>query len=736
LLQLNTGAEPEIIAFDPHHDNRWHEYSIPAQTHLLIKELKLKPGMGPGTATVDWVEFSILKVSPLRITSVVASGLVARVDAVNVSTLAAHIAFPEIRTVAPQEKISIRFALPADSGRFEATTLRLAVSGHPDWTRTVITAPAKPDPDAFALVAGSVTMRVAPDGSGAHIYRNKSLVATAAFCVRDRQIVRFERVTAEPGVARFRDAHGDLEIRSDGDSFLIHIRSDGDVEGPVVRVLGDLSEAVFPGLEYLGAGDRSSSDRDVIGPEQDRFAPDPFLVTTPLIACVTNKISLALAWNDTSLHPTFASPDTIDGRADEHRFSLRGKNIAATIRMTSDRLPGLIEWAFSQRPWPDPEPGRSNAARAALSVFALRDGRLRHKDGWSADSRPWSAQAEHADLASSLWRVTGQIPATVPVVPGGSPLRNDSIYFITGRAGEWRAMRTGEINAMHRQHQLNGGFRVKDKSGKARAMTPGELAFDAFRYLQFARYTGDAKVRGFGLDALRATRGFTVPAGGQTWELGTETPDALAAAYLIYSNVLAFEVSGDREFLSEARRWAWAGSMFVYTWGRYPEMKYAVVPAFGASSRRGPVWFGRPVPWVSSILGRAFVALSAYDPTTDWKRVATGIAAAVDATRPSSGPYEGCLPDVYRLDDHRSEAPYINPGPLVSLECALAGQPDELDAVVLDGQTVAAPFSITIESQHVVIHAPRGTAYQYLLNGVEQNIASSSGADRVDVGPH
>ena len=97
-----------------------------------------------------------------------------------------------------------------------------------------------------------------------------------------------------------------------------------------MRALGLLEQGLLAGVEHLGRGERSSSDIDIHGPEHIRFAPDPFHVTMPLMSFVTELGSVAMNWTETSLQPTFAAPNFVDGTPD-HRMSLRGRSIEASI---------------------------------------------------------------------------------------------------------------------------------------------------------------------------------------------------------------------------------------------------------------------------------------------------------------------------------------------------------------------------------------------------------------------
>src|SRR5208283_3669318 len=98
-----------------------------------------------------------------------------------------------------------------------------------------------------------------------------------------------------------------------GDEVSARIESDGPCEGPVLRAFGSLEQGLLPGLEYLAAGEHSSSSLDIETEEHIRFAPDPMKVTMPLMAFVTDAGMTAMTWRDMSLHPVFATPNFLDG---------------------------------------------------------------------------------------------------------------------------------------------------------------------------------------------------------------------------------------------------------------------------------------------------------------------------------------------------------------------------------------------------------------------------------------
>ena len=92
--------------------------------------------------------------------------------------------------------------------------------------------------------------------------------------------------------------------------------------GPMLRV-GDgafgskKNFALFPGLEYLGSDEASSSERDAAPPINLRLVPHPYKITIPLMAVEYNKCLVALLWDaqekwdgeHDTLSAIFASPN-------------------------------------------------------------------------------------------------------------------------------------------------------------------------------------------------------------------------------------------------------------------------------------------------------------------------------------------------------------------------------------------------------------------------------------------
>lgn len=88
---------------------------------------------------------------------------------------------------------------------------------------------------------------------------------------------------------------------------------------------GDKKAALFPGLEWLVAGESSSSTLDIDPPNNLRTTPHPLKVTTPLMAVATDGAVVGVQWNFTGNGPRpsarFSSPNWLDGQ-DNHLLAL------------------------------------------------------------------------------------------------------------------------------------------------------------------------------------------------------------------------------------------------------------------------------------------------------------------------------------------------------------------------------------------------------------------------------
>jgi len=760
-------------SFTIEHDGKWHEYEVALAVRGKVKGLRLDPGTGDGKLEVDWIRVHEGGPHPLEICRLEAPPAL--------RTGGPDIIRAHVRNHGRQEmafsaggrqynvaggKTVIVPVKPAGRAPFETCTVEVQAQGLPPVRRTtVLWRPevkaewirlesrfatvqwAGKDRDLTAMIAREevLSVHVARDGSGAAIFLNKKLIAYVAPLVWHGA----EASGSAPGIPKLAVAESSAEqVRFTGDGLKVrialekgeiefHLDSARLVEGPVIRAVGSLEQGLFAGLEYLGKGERSSSKLDIETADHLRFAPDPLKVTMPLMTFLTDRSAVAMTWKDMSLTATYATPNFFDGTAD-HRMSLRGRKIHATLLVREAALEGTILWAVKRMGGLPalPKPPRSRAEQWKLALAAI-NGSIRGKGGWGHCAEPRWPRHPYADIASTLWRLTGQVPQLERIVPGGAHVPNDAIFFVTGRAAEWLPVRKRQADGLIAAQGKDGSFRYTGKPqyrrGHFEDTSSGWCAFRARLLLEFARVTGDETALAAGLKTLEYMRRFRTPRGAQTWELSLHTPDVLASANLVWSYVRGYELTGQREYLGQARRWALSGVPFVYLWGRYPIMKYASVPVYGATNFRAPLWIGRPVQWCGGVYAYAVALLAEHDRMLDWERLARGILIAGEQMQYPDGRLIGCLPDVFHLSSQQRAGPSINPCALAGLRMVLDGEVDSL-SVATDGKhRIASPFRVQIIEGHpkARIQAKKGTKYQVLIDGRKIVNVESKGVDEV-----
>ncbi len=731
--QIRPGQSVSFPLLD---DGQWHECEALLDVAGSLVQLRLDPGTAPGRVEVAWIELCSARHYPLVIermsTTPNAIGLALRNrsdDPVTVTCGGQNTAIESGKTV----EVSLK---APGAEPFALVPLAVKVQGFGDLQRKVVV--HRPADTGNWLACGAkeapVRVLVAPDGSGAHILRDgKQVAVIAPLVMDDAGIVRFHVAGQQPGSLRLHAEGCEVSLAVAGDEVRIAIEAGRSVEGPVVRPLGALVQGLFAGLEYLGRGERSSSKLDIETDEHLRFAPDVLKVTLPLMACVTDQAAVALAWQDMTLQPTFACPNFVDGMPDEQRMSLRGARIEAVVRVSGGSVEEAIQWAVRRSGLPPvPAAPRDATAQTALNVAAIR-GPIAGPGGWGHCAEEKWARQPFADVASALFWATGEVPQLDRLVPGGAHVRNDAIYFVSGRAKQWLELRRREVRGAIAAQKADGSFRYKGdyQRGHFEDTASGYCARPATTLLECARLTGDDEALQAGLKALEFMKRFQVPRGAQTWELSLHTPDVLASAYLVWAYVRGYELTGRAEYLAEARRWALSGIPFVYLWGRYPTMLYTTPPVYGATNYRSPNWIGLPVQWCGGVYAYALTLLAAHDATVDWRHLARGIYVAAQQVQYPDGPLAGCLPDIFVLTTQRRDGPSINPSAVLSLQLRLEGKLDAL-AVATDGKhRVTAPFPVEIRGGEAVIQGQAGLDYEVLIDGRVVEVKASRGRDLV-----
>jgi hypothetical protein len=727
-------SERKSAHFDLVHDGKWHEYLIRLDAREAVTRLRLDPGTAPGEIEVDAIGLHRAMLHPLEIVQVETGEYDVAADVRNHSDddLSARIAGQPL-TIGGKQTSRVRLGAPGEAP-FASVPVVVQSQDLPTIERTVFLHRPQARGDWLTRESDGVTLRVARDGSGARIETGGSLVAVIAPLVHREGVIPKLKLEEKGDTLVFRGEGVVVTLAMDAGEVSVSIDSEVPCEGPVLRALGYLEQGLFAGLEYLGKGERSSSELDIETDERIRFAPDPLKVTMPLMACVTNRGAAAMTWTDMALQPVFATPNFFDGTPD-HRMSLRGTKIEATILVRLVPLEETILWAVRKHGLPPlPEPPRDREAQWKLCLASI-NGPIKGEGGWGhCAERRWTRRP-HADMASTIWRLTGEAPTMTEIAGAGSHIRNDTIYFVTSRVDEWLQRKRGEVEGIIRSQKEDGSFRYEGKyqRGHFEDTASGFCAQRAMVLLDYAWITGDLAALDAGTRTLEYMKRFRTPRGAQTWELSLHTPDILASGRLVWAYVRGYELTGNEEYLARARSWALTGVPFVYLWGRYPTMVYATIPVYGATNWRAPNWIGLPVQWCGSVYAYALGLLAPYDQTLDWKRLARGILIAAEQMQYPDGKLVGCLPDIFDLPAQRRAGPSINPCALVSLRMLLDGEVDFLSVAADAGHRVAAPFPVTIREGKAYVRAERGVDYQVLVDGQRIVDIKSQGTDVISL---
>jgi hypothetical protein len=725
-------AEERSAHFRLEHDGQWHDYSVMLDARGTVTRLRFDPGGAPGRIEVERITLLRARWHPLEITQVEQARGEVRAEVRNHGAERLEFAAGG-KSFALDGGKTVSVAVPAPGAKpFEAVAILLESKGLPPIRRTVYV--YNPDAKGDWATAGGkeLTVQAARDGSGARLEMDWKIVAIIAPIVsRGGEPVTLA-YAGDAGAVRFRGDGVTAALAVTGSEVAVSIESDKTVEGPAVRAVGPLEAGLFAGLEYLSRGEKSSSTLDIETPDHLRYAPDLLKVTMPLMVCVTDRAAVAVTWKDMSLQPVYATPNFFDGAAD-HRMALRGHRIEATLLARRAPIEDAILWAVRKQGLPPlPTPPRDREAQVKLALAAL-NGPIKGEGGWGHCAEPSWKRQPFADIASTIWRLTGEAPPLERLVPGGAHVRNDAIYFATGRAAEWLRTRSGQAKGTMAAQQPDGSFRYdgKYRQGHYEDTASGFCAQHAMTLLDYAWLTGDAAALEAGTKTLDYMKRFQVPRGAQVWELSLHTPDILASAYLVWSYVRGYELTGQKEYLAEARRWALSGVPFVYLWDSKPIMRYATIPVYGATNWRAPNWMGLPVQWCGGVYAYALTLLAPHDKTLDWAQLARGILVSGEQQEAPEGKYVGCLPDSFDLGAQRRQGPFINPCGLMSLRLALDGELDSLAVAAEGGHRILAPFPVKIEGGKAVVRARKGAAYQVLIDGKKIVDVKSEGVDSI-----
>ena len=495
------------------------------------------------------------------------------------------------------------------------------------------------------------------------------------------------------------------------------------------------TQGLFCGLEYL-ENEPSSSEADIIGPESKRQVPDTLKITLPLMAIAAQERYVGLLWQpDPNLCAVFDSPDRLFGSAGhvmgvlfpgsdrENREEgnllpyvgvLVRSNQTLVLHATiiggqgASVVPAVQQYVALRGLPPLPAPVPDAAGYFHLAAHSWLDSQIRsnalfrHAD-WpgftpqpAADAAVWMRwlAGQTADLALQT-QLSNTATAAIERVP---QVQFDNSYQIghvqyplpglvfnaaDANANQAQAAARGLLPRFQPDgtvlYQPAPGGTDYGKTHYAPDAN-GYTATDLLSLLENAAFAGDRALLNTGLRYLRALGKFrnTVPRGAQTWEVPLHTPDILASAKLLRCYTLGYELTGDADYLEQARYWAWTGVPFVYL---VPPTDgavglYATIPVFGATAWVGS-WFGVPVQWCGLVYADALNRFAQYDPSGPWRQIADGIAASgIQQSWPLNDPERlGLLPDSYQLRPQVRAGPAINPGTVFAAAVRYYQQP-------------------------------------------------------------
>jgi len=577
----------------------------------------------------------------------------------------------------------------------------------------------------------------------------------------------------------------EIELRVNRDRDILHIP--WLTIFPGIGTFGERKDqGLFAGLEYL-CDEPSSSEADIATPDHVRRVPDPIKITFPLMAIAHDGRYLGVIWEPSDIvAATFDSPDTIYNSG-AHIMALSGPGIGehrfendfaahSPMRLKANKplkitaliiggkgktiIPAIQHYvALRGLPAvPEFEGGFNNAldllARGWLDSQINESGLIRHavwgdsfRAGPAADAAmyiDWLANhTENEKLRERLGaakdQVLGKIPPGQPFSSGVSHTHLPTASFIFGRTADFVQQRRNAASRLLANFDANGIKRY----------TPGKTDYskthfakhanglsgrDVVSILEGAVLSADEELASQALELLdkqTALYAGTVPRGAQTWEVPLHTPDILASAHMVKAYTLGYMLSGEEEYLEQARYWAWTGLPFVYLHPPTPGRvgSYATIAVLGATHWKAPLWLGRPVQWCGLVYASALHLLAQHDPNGPWERIAKGITATgLQMTwPPNDKARQGLLPDFFDLRAQIAAGPAINPGTVQAHLPELYGKGKLFNAKKLPHRRWLAHAPCMISNVRddgdyvaLTVDGWGGNQYHVLISGIEK----------------
>jgi hypothetical protein len=745
------------VRFTVRNDGQWHDYSLVIQEELGSgTRLRLDPCMRQGDVTVASIE--IEAISRIVVPSSEKPIEQNRTGDSRVSVKSGNLEFEHYGGAWGNFALKVNGVEMAAG--YGSELIGLVFDDYPEWlnlSNAVVTFDNYPDRKEFTGKA------VIEDSKGGRWEIRK--------CVRPVKRQGILEVEVELKVNKVRD--------------VIHI--------PWLTIfpgLGTFGESkdqgLFAGLEYL-CDEPSSSDADIATPDRIRRVPDPVKITFPLMAVAHGGNYIGVIWEPSDIvAATFDSPDRIYNSS-AHVMALSGpgvgelrfendfsahtplrleanKPLKVSVLMIGGRgktvIPAVKRYvALKGLPAVPEFEGGFNAA-VNLLAHGWLDSQINHEGlfrhavwgdnfpaGPAADAAmfiDWLANnAEGEKLGERLDSVKnqalGKIPPGQPFSSRVSHANLPTAPFIFGRTYEFVRQRRNEASRLLKN--FDGGGVKLYRPGKTdyskthfAKHANGFSGRDMVGILEGATLSADEELISEALELLdkqTALYAGTVPRGAQTWEVPLHTPDILASAHMVKAYALGYIISGKKEYLEQARYWAWTGVPFFYLHPATPGRvgPYSTIAVLGATNWKAPLWLGRPVQWCGLVYCSALHLLSECDPKGPWERIAKGITSAgLQMSWPlTDEERQGLLPDFFEFREQIAAGPAINPGTVQAHLAELYGRGKIYDVKKLPGHRwfVHAPCMISDirEDGDRVTLAADGWGekpYYVLVSGVER----------------
>lgn len=519
-----------------------------------------------------------------------------------------------------------------------------------------------------------------------------------------------------------------------------------DLSVPVLRADRDPAgeptdrHAIFGGLEFLEPGWSSSSDRAVGDRFADRWSPHPFKITLPMMAVESGHLTSAVIWqpvvsgSDAGPWATFASPNFLDrqsnhlmklslpGREENESFARRPRTLVdeevleiRAVLVAEPDVPVAMaaRWWYDVFGTPTPPP-RIHDDREIYDLVARCLGETMYwpqEKGWRHHWYLGKRSQYLPEMASTLlghsietgqkqWTDrTGQTGKQIidAAVPLSARLMHEGASRNAIAAmrpdGTWPFVNTEEIREKCRE-LTQGKYETLGEDGST---CIGTCVQQVLPILRYARLAGSQPQIDAGLKALDAMRRFRVPRGAQVWEVHQQIPDIRAAALATEAYRLAYEVTGDPQWLDDASYWAWTGVSFIYSWHvpiedrggflvatrdkddwnphsiplaeAYRRARPRVTP-YGSVPVLGPTfyivnWFGVLVQWCGLEWAHHVIELDAFRPDPLLRYIADGVLLSGLQQMMDKEPWIGLYPDSWHTQTNTAHSALIYPGLLM-----------------------------------------------------------------------